>query len=372
MNTIRIYCLTIGAFLCTCCSMWAQVIAPPQASSEPTSPASSAALSTEDVATTTSAEPSAWAQMRNPFEQFGQFIQRTAAEDPGSPLGRPADSAAPGAYPAAGSDPSTWAPTHFEILGFAQWRNLSSNNGFSSAYCLPSGCVFNTGSFGPNLGLNGFGVGPLFRFIWTPEKKIFGATSKIWVDWGQLNRSRTRTVSGQFVFNGVTYTVDTTLEAELKNKLFALGYAPRWGNDKFRIGPEIEYQRLSVDMILTNLTPGAPPPAKRELNVPNNILLLGIDFDYMPVQQFDVFGRTGWIPCCGGGWHENETEVGAKYYFRRNFSVLGGFRYYFLKRDFNAPATTITTSAGPVTLGPFSGFIKFPGIGPFVGASFRF
>jgi hypothetical protein len=286
---------------------------------------------------------------------------------------QPVDSAAPAPYPAASSSSSGWSPTHFEILGFVQWRNLSSNSGFSSTYCLPaSGCVINTGSLSNNLPFSGSGVGPDFRFIWTPEKKILNATSKIWVDWGQIDRSRTRTITGEFTFLGVDYVVNSTLQAQLNNKLFSLGYAPRWGNDKFRIGPEFEYQRLNVNFVINNLTTGAPPPTHESLSVPNNIMVIGIDFDYMPVQQFDVFGRSGWIPCCGGGWHENETEFGAKYYIRRNFSILGGFRYYYLKRDFSAPANTVTVAGEPVVLGPFSGFIKFPGIGPFIGMSYRF
>jgi hypothetical protein len=71
-------------------------------------------------------------------------------------------------------------------------------------------------------------------------------------------------------------------------------------------------------------------------------------------------------PPAGGGWHGNETEFGAKYYMRRNFSIPGGFKYQWLKRDFNAPATPETVGEESATLGPFSGFIKFPGIGPFV------
>ena len=86
----------------------------------------------------------------------------------------------------------------------------------------------------------------------------------------------------------------------------------------------------------------------------------------------DVYGQSGWIPCCGGGWHGNETEFGAKYFIRRNFSILGGLKYYWLKRDFSKPATTATVGEESVILGPFSGFIKFPGIGPFVGATFDF
>jgi hypothetical protein len=221
--------------------------------------------------------------------------------------------AAPAAYPAGVPLPhgssNEWPPAHFEILGFAQWRNLSSNSGFSSSYCLPSGCVTNTGTFSNNLGLSGFGVGPDFRFIWTPEKKILNATSKMWVEYGQINRSKTRTISGSFTFLGVTYVINSTLQAQLNTKQFELGYAPRWGNDKFRIGPMFEYQRLSVDFTLNNLTTGAPPPAHRSVNFPNNIVLLGIDFDYMPIRQFDVFGRTGWIPCCGGGWHGERNGV---------------------------------------------------------------
>jgi hypothetical protein len=218
--------------------------------------------------------------------------------------------------------------------------------------------------------LNKWGVGPDFGFIWTPDKKILGAKSKVWVEWEQLNRSKTRNVSGEFTFDGVTYAVDATLETQLKTRLFSLGWAPQWGNDKFRIGPEVVYQHLTVDVILTNQTPGAPPPRTQSVDVPNNLAIIGLNFDYTPVQQFAIYGRSGWIPCCGGGWHGNQTEFGAKYYIRRNFSILGGLRYYWLKRDFNLPAQQVGQPS--VTLGPFSGYIKFPGVGPFVGATYRF
>lgn len=92
--------------------------------------------------------------------------------------------------------------------------------------------------------------------------------------------------------------------------------------------------------------PAAMAIPSRNVNVPNNILLMGIDFDYTPVRRLGVFGRNRWISCCGGGWHDNESEFGAKHYLRRNFSVLGGFRYYHLKRDFSAVATTVTTGEG--------------------------
>jgi hypothetical protein len=304
------------------------------------------------------------------FEPTGANADRQAAGT--EPLPAAASAPYPAGAPAPPPSSSSWAPTHFEFFGDVQWRNLSNNGGFSSTYCPPAAtCVTNTGSFNVNGGLlNKWGVGPDFGFIWTPEKKILGAKSKIWVEWGQLDRSTTRNISGSFTFNGVTYAVNTTLQTQLNQNLFSLGYAPRWGNDKFRIGPEFLYQHLSVDFILTNLS--AAPPIKQSLNVPENLGIIGLNFDYTPVQQLDIYGQSAWIPCCGGGWHGNETEFGAKYYIRRNFSILGGFRYYWLKRDFNAPATTVTVGEQSAILGPFSGYIKFPGIGPFIGATYRF
>src|SRR5215472_1797766 len=224
----------------------------------------------------------AWAPTSGPFENpFAPYASSATREDRDTVYG--AAAAAPPAYPPTAPAPptssSSWAPTHFEIYGLVQWRNLSSNSGFSSSYCLPSGCVTNTGSFRDNLGLTGFGVGPNFGFIWTPEKKILRAKSKVWVEYGQLDRSKTRNISGSIDFLGFSYAVNTTLEAQLNEKLFSLGYSPHWGNDKFGIGPEIVYQHLGFDFILTNLTPGAPPPIKQSLNTPNNLAIMGVDFD---------------------------------------------------------------------------------------------
>jgi hypothetical protein len=371
MKIVRSYSLITVALLWTCFSMCALAIAVPLDSSEATGAATSTGLLNNDGAPSSSQqEPTTGFKARDPIETLLANRERAIAENGGVSGSRSVNGAAPAAYPAGSS--SSWSPTHFEIFGDVQWRNLSNSSGFSSSYCLPSGCVTNTGSFSTNLGLNKWGFGPDFGFIWTPDKEILGAKSRVWVEWEQLDRSNTRTVFGSFTFDGVTYTVNTIVKTQLNTNLFSLGYSPQWGNNKFRIGPEVVFQHLSVDVILTNLTPGAPPPIKQEVNVPNFMAIIGLNFDYKPVQQLDVYGRSGWIPCCGGGWHGNQTEFGAKYYVRRNFGILVGFRYYWLKRDFNLAAQEVTTSAGTVTLGPFSGFIKFPGVGPFVGASYRF
>jgi hypothetical protein len=312
----------------------------------------------------------------NPFVAFAPSAN-SGNTAPSSGEAVTASASAPAPYPAGApaspSSASSWTPTHFEIFGDVQWRNLTSNSGFSSSYCTPSGCVTNMSSFSTDVPLKKWGVGPDFGFLWTPDKEILGAKSRVWVEWEQLDRSNTRSISGSFTFNGVTYVVGTALKTELNTNLFSAGYSPQWGNEKFRIGPEVVFQRLTVNFKLTNLAPGAPPPITQDVDVPNFMAIIGLNFDYKPVQQLDVYGRSGWIPCCGGGWHGNQTEFGVKYYIRRNIGIIGGIRYYWLKRDFNLPAQNVTGPEGTtVTLGPFSGYVKFPGVGPFVGVSFRF
>ena len=374
MTTNRILCLTVAALLASGPATLSLATPSPQSRETAAEPPSATPASDQDASLPSLQETAALTA--NPFANpFAGFGPAGAGED-GAAGAEPTAAAAPLAYPAGApaprTPPSEWAPTHFELEGFAQWRNLSADSNISTSYCLPSGCVNNTASFGNSLGLTGFGVGGLVRFIWKPEKTIRGATSKIWMEYGQINRSRTRTISGSITLLGTTYTINTGLQVQLQTPSFELGYAPRWGNDKFRIGPEIVYQRLSTNFIITNQTQNAPPPTKVSLNVPNNILLLGVDADYGPVHQFDLYGHAAFIPCCGGGWHETDTEFGAKYYLRRGFSLMGGIKYVYLKNDFNVPATVVMTQGGSISVGPFSGSIKFPGVGPFVGASVRF
>lgn len=377
MTTLRMSCLSCAALLWAGLLTSSLAVPPPQRAGETVAQPAS-------VAVVGQAEPlpqlqeTASVEIGGPFPNpFLAFEPTEAGTDRELANAQHGTAAAPAPYPAGVPAPppssSSWKPTHFEVFGDVQWRNLTSSNGFTSTYCPPaSTCVTNSGSFKSDLGLGNWGVGPHFGFIWTPEKKLLGATSKIWVEWEQLNRSDTRTLVASVDFLGITYVASATLQAKLNSRLFTIGYAPRWGNDKFRIGPAFWYQHIGVDFILNNLTTGAPPPAHLEEDYPNNAAMLGADFDYTPTHAFDLFGRTGWIPCCGGGYHGNETEFGAKYYFLHNLSILGGIRYYWLKRDFSAAAMTVTTPGGPLMLGPFSGYIKFPGVGPFVGATYRF
>ncbi len=280
------------------------------------------------------------------------------------------DAAAAGGYPASpqmGSSSSSWAPAHFEIQGIAQWKNLNQNVNLS-ATCVGTTCPLTGTGFNlsKDLGLSGQTPGPLVRFLWMPERKILGATSLVRVEWSETTRTKNHTTTTEIDIGDVVFPAGTTLQAQLKNRSFELAYAPEWGNDKFRIGPMFVYQHLGVDVILKNLTPGAPPPTNVSVNVPNNIFQLGLDFEYTPVKEINAYGHAGFIPCCGGGWHEADTEFGLKYYLARSFSIIGGVRYTYLKRDFAGSITEDSTTVAA------NGSLKWPGVGPFVGATFRF
>ena len=251
--------------------------------------------------------------------------------------------------------PASWVGSgHFEIEGFAQWKNLSSDAALSTAH-------FGSVTLAEDVGLGRLVAGPLARFIWTPSFKVLRATGKVWVDWGQIAHSRNISLS----FGNL---VNSSGRVELRTRQFEAGYAPRWGNSRFRVGPSIVYERLDVDFLLSDVVSFLPRPLQGEVHVAQSLALAGVDFDAVPAKRLDLYGLMGAVPCCGGGWHEFESELGTKYRFTKHLSLLGGVRYSFVKRDFGLPATTI---AG-LTVGPFSGYLKFPGVGPFVGGSWRF
>ncbi len=350
---IPVYCLTTFSLLVVCFSSQAQTRSQSEESDGASARAISSGGTAGDVFRAISVEPSAWMKMQDLTERHVEFFQPKANEDSVVNTSQSMGGAARTPYPGGGSGGASSSPTHFEIEGFVQWRNITRQGNISTSDNV---------SLTNTLGIGNYKAGPLVRFIWTPEGKILGASSKIWVEYGKIDRSRTRQISGTFTFDGRVYLGDATLKAELKTKQFEFGYAPRWGNEKFKIGPSFAYERLNVDFILSDLSPGAPPPTTKNVNVPNNIFLMGGDFEYTPIQKFKAYGHFGAVPCCGGGWHAFESEVGSKYFLNDTLGIMAGIRYSYFRRDFEATANGTTAN----------GSLKFPGWGPFLGASFRF
>jgi hypothetical protein len=281
--------------------------------------------------------------------------------------GQTQDEAAAGGYPPSpqtGSSRSSEAPPHFEIQGMVQWRNLNENVNINT-----SGAATGTGfNLSRDLGLSGQTPGFLFRFLWTPEKVILHATSLLRVEYGQIDRTHTRTLTGEINFEGETYPIGAAIQTQLHNGSFEVAYAPLWGTAKYRIGPQFVFQDLIVNLKLKGATLSSPTPVSVTSNNSNFVFQLGFDFELMPVKQVDIYGHLGAIPCCGGGWTGSQSEFGVKYYVTRSVSIIGGVRQNSLTRSFTAGPKTVNG----ITFGPVSASLEWVGVGPFVGATYRF
>jgi len=375
MLKMRIHCLAMAAIMFAFLSTSSYAAPLPPDSTEATNPTPSAAAPSQgEVLLTAQIDPSTSGAWTNPFDSVLEAAQKPAVKSPAildmNRLVPAAPAAVPGGSPKSGksSSSSGGKKTHFEIQGIAQWKKFSGNGDITYNTSAEGG-ISNTINFNSVLGIANFQAGPLFRFIWTPEKKIKGATSKVWIEYGQVDRSVSRTIQTQFVFLGNIYLVDATLKTDIPTKQFKMGYAPRWGNDKFRIGPAFVFEYLDVSV---NLSASGPTSSNgtvsASISVPNPLVTIGGDFEYTPIDKFVVYGNAGAVPCCGGGWHVFESEWGAKYFFKHGIGVVGGIKYDHLRRDFNLAASEV----GGVTVGPFSGAFRFPTWGPFVGVSARF
>jgi hypothetical protein len=281
--------------------------------------------------------------------------------------GQAQEEAAAGGYPGSpktGSSGSSAAPPHFEIQGMVQWRNLNEDVNINSSGTA-TGTSFNLSR---DLGLSGQTPGFMFRFLWTPEKKILHASSLLRVEYGQINRTHTSTLTGEITFEGETYTIGAAVQTQLHNASFEVAYAPLWGNDKFRIGPQFVFQDLIVNVKLTGATLSSTTPTTVTSDNSNFVFQLGFAFDLTPVKQIDIYGHLGAIPCCGGGWTGTQSEFGVKYYVSRSVSIIGGVRQNSLTRSFTAGPKTVNGT----TFGPVHASIEWSGVGPFFGASYRF
>jgi hypothetical protein len=281
--------------------------------------------------------------------------------------GQAQDEGAAGGYPGSpqrGASSPTWAPTHYEIEGFVQWRNLNQDVNINTSGTA-TGTSFNLSR---DLGLSGQTPGFLFRFLWTPQKKILHASSLVRVEYGQIDRTKTRILTREITFEGETYFVGASVKTQTHNASFEAAYAPLWGTDKFKIGPQFVFQDLIVNIKLAGSTLSSTAPVTVTSNNSNFVFQLGFDFEITPIKQVDIYGHLGAIPCCGGGWTGTQSEFGVKYYVSRSVSFIGGVRQNSLTRSFTAGPKTVDGE----TFGPVSASIGWTGVGPFFGASYRF
>jgi len=162
---------------------------------------------------------------------------------------------------------------------------------------------------------------------------------------------RTRVIGRSFTFRGETYVAGAAIESNLRSSAIKGMYAYRWGNDKIRIGPMIDFGVVPtrVDITGNTLSGGS---RKTEGSISKFAATIGGDLDYDPTSKVNIFGNIGGI-----AFHHDRlfhAEGGLKYFASRNFGVVGGYKYqrYRWVNDNN--------------------FLRITSHGPFVGGVLRF
>jgi hypothetical protein len=209
-----------------------------------------------------------------------------------------------------------------------------------------------TGASGSTLDFNrdadfsnewGFDIKYAYR---TPDGK-----HKFGVEYFNTDWDRTRVIGRSFTFRGETYVAGAAIESNLRQSAFKGMYAYRWGNDKIRIGPMIDFGVVPTRLDITGVTLSGGS-RKTEGEISKFAATVGGDMDYDPTDKVNIFGNIGGI-----AFHHDRlfhAEGGMKYFPAKNFGVVGGYKFQNYKwvNDDN--------------------FLRVRSHGPFVGGVLRF
>src|SRR5580765_6083810 len=112
-----------------------------------------------------------------------------------------------------------------------------------------------TGAAGSTLDFNrdfdlsnewGFDIKYAYR---TPDGK-----HKFGVEYANTDWDRTRVIGRSFTFRGETYVAGAAIESNLRLSSIKGMYSYRWGNDKIRIGPMVDFGVVPIRLDLTGTT----------------------------------------------------------------------------------------------------------------------
>ena len=175
--------------------------------------------------------------------------------------------------------------------------------------------------------------------------------NKFGVEYANTDWDRTRIIARSFTFRGETYVAGAAIEGNLRQSTLKGMYARRWGNDKVRVGPMIDFGVVPTRLDITgNTLSGAG--RKTEGSINKFAATIGYDLDYDPTKKVSIFNTFGAI-----AFHHDRlihVEGGVKYYPSRTFGVVGGYKFqqYRWVNDAN--------------------FLRITSHGPFVGGVLRF
>lgn len=174
---------------------------------------------------------------------------------------------------------------------------------------------------------------------------------KFVAEYSNTDWDRSRIISRSFTFGGQTYVANAIVEGNLRQSTWRGMYAYRWGNDKLRIGPMIDFGVIPTRLDVTGTTAGGSD-RRSEGSISKFAATVGYDLDYDPTPKINIFNNLGVMAFR----HDRlfHTEGGLKYYATRHVGVVGGYKYqrYRWVNDNN--------------------FLRISSHGPFVGGVLRF
>jgi hypothetical protein len=174
---------------------------------------------------------------------------------------------------------------------------------------------------------------------------------KFGVEYANTDWDRTRTFTRSFTFRGETYVAGAAVEGNMRQSTFKGMYAYRWGNDKVRVGPMIDFGVVPTRLDITGNTLSGPG-RKTEGEINKFAATIGYDLDYDPTSKVSIFNNLGAI-----AFHHDRLfhfEGGVKFYPARSFGVVGGYKFQRYKWVDDPNFLTISSH------------------GPFVGGVLRF
>jgi hypothetical protein len=223
-----------------------------------------------------------------------------------------------------------------------------------ATFALPGGEAnfSGTGAAGSTLDFNrDFDFGNEWGFDIKYAHRSENSKHKFGVEYANADWNRTRTFTRTFTFRGETYVAGAAVEGNLRVSNFKGMYAYRWGNDKVRIGPMIDFGIVAIPLDITGNTLSGTA-RKTEGEIKKFAATVGYDLVYDPTPKVNLFSNLGAI-----AFHHDRLlhfEGGVKFYPSRTFGVVGGYKYerYRWVDDAN--------------------FLRITSNGPFVGGVLRF
>jgi hypothetical protein len=174
---------------------------------------------------------------------------------------------------------------------------------------------------------------------------------KFLASYGRDNWDQQRTTTRSFSFLGQTYVANAAADLGVTLRKFRVGYAYRFGNEKFRFGPAFDAGFITSSIKLTGTTNNGVRTGENSFT--KFVGTIGYDLEANPIAKVMIFHTLGGMVFQGD--RVFNTEGGVKVFPARHFGLVGGYKFQTVRLG-----------------GDNDNFIRVRQHGPFFGGVVRF